>query len=246
MNRPDRNSAITFSLLIGFLLLAFLPFFFSTNEQMLPHIRENGFYQLLTAIAFLICSVVLMLSYFVRNNGNNFGRFQTRRNIFVLLLAIVFFIGSGEELSWGQHILQFETPESIAQKNLQGEFNIHNLALVHGRTADGSKKTGLSEYLTIGKLFSLFWFAFCVCIPLLALVSTKIRHFLAVINLPIVPLYIGLAFPINHILQKIVVPLTGATEHYVVEVKEANFAVLFLVFAAFYYIGLKRKAIGTS
>lgn len=33
----------------------------------------------------------------------------------------------GEELSWGQHLMGFQTPSDLARLNLQGEANIHNL-----------------------------------------------------------------------------------------------------------------------
>ena len=34
---------------------------------------------------------------------------------------------TGEELSWGQHLLAFPTPEWFQAHNRQGEFNIHNI-----------------------------------------------------------------------------------------------------------------------
>ena len=240
MNRRNSENLVYFALLATYVTAAFSPFLFATNEQILPHIREDGFYQLLTALAFLLASVLLVMAYTIRGNGNNFVKFATQRNIFVLLLALVFFVGAGEELSWGQHMFGFEPPESIAEKNVQGEFNLHNLELLHGRNRDGSPKTGLAMYLTIGKLFSLFWFGFCVCIPLLDVVSQKARQFLKFVNMPVVPLWLGMVFPLNHILSKLIVKFTDASGHYVVEVKESGFAMLFLVFAAWYYVSLKR------
>lgn len=38
-----------------------------------------------------------------------------------------FVVMIGEELSWGQHLLGFQTPTELATLNLQGESNIHNL-----------------------------------------------------------------------------------------------------------------------
>lgn len=38
--------------------------------------------------------------------------------------GLLFF--AGEEASWGQHWLGFEPPETIAARNDQGEFNLHN------------------------------------------------------------------------------------------------------------------------
>jgi len=41
--------------------------------------------------------------------------------------ALLLVFGAGEEISWGQHWLGFETPEAIAAVNIQGEFNFHNI-----------------------------------------------------------------------------------------------------------------------
>lgn len=47
------------------------------------------------------------------------------------LLAILFFFIAFEEISWGQRILNIETPESVASNNAQGELTVHNLASLH-------------------------------------------------------------------------------------------------------------------
>jgi hypothetical protein len=44
------------------------------------------------------------------------------------ILAILFFFIAFEEISWGQRILNIETPESVASNNIQGELTVHNLA----------------------------------------------------------------------------------------------------------------------
>lgn len=38
---------------------------------------------------------------------------------------MVFF--GGEEINWGQRIIGFETPAFLANPNIQGEFNLHNI-----------------------------------------------------------------------------------------------------------------------
>lgn len=44
------------------------------------------------------------------------------------LLGILGLLGAGEEISWGQRLLGFETsPEILRRHNLQGEANLHNL-----------------------------------------------------------------------------------------------------------------------
>ena len=230
-----------FAALVIYVIIAFLPLFFLDYTRIYPLIRENGPYQTYTAVAFLVASIFLFAAYFQPNNGNKLGRLSTRRNLFVFLLALVLFIGAGEELSWGQHILGFETPESVAKHNLQGELNLHNLNPFAGREVDGSPKTGLARWLTIGRMFSLFWAGFCVAIPLINLVSSAARQFLATLNFPIVPLWIGMAFPVNYLMSKYVAAMRDISGHYIVEIKESGFALLFMLFAITYFFHIKRK-----
>lgn len=44
------------------------------------------------------------------------------------VLALLFFVMAGEELSWGQRIFDWATPAAYAKINAQGETNLHNLA----------------------------------------------------------------------------------------------------------------------
>lgn len=61
------------------------------------------------------------------------GDFRRRRELpgtvgwLMLLGALCAFYFLGEEASWGQHYFGYETPESIAERNYQKEFNLHNL-----------------------------------------------------------------------------------------------------------------------
>lgn len=42
-------------------------------------------------------------------------------------LAFLFFAMCGEEISWGQRLLNFETPEALREVNVQQEINLHNM-----------------------------------------------------------------------------------------------------------------------
>ena len=46
--------------------------------------------------------------------------------IWVLIAALGTLYAAGEEVSWGQHIFEWGTPESWAEINDQGETNLHN------------------------------------------------------------------------------------------------------------------------
>lgn len=56
--------------------------------------------------------------------------------IFFIGLGLFFVICAGEEISWGQRLLGFETPEALADINTQNEFNVHNIEFEHFHPKD--------------------------------------------------------------------------------------------------------------
>jgi hypothetical protein len=48
--------------------------------------------------------------------------------VLFLLVAVAAFIVAGEEISWGQRILGFLTPDALKDINHQGETNFHNIS----------------------------------------------------------------------------------------------------------------------
>jgi len=108
---------------VAFLLLAPLliePMGYDRWDRFLQ--SERGVLELAT-LALLAPSVVASAWLLIRRR-----KFLPRpMGVFVALggLAALFFLG--EEASWGQHLFGFEPPASIAENNLQREFNIHNV-----------------------------------------------------------------------------------------------------------------------
>ncbi len=51
---------------------------------------------------------------------------QKEIGLWIALATLCCFYVSGEEISWGQHILNWQTPEHWAQYNDQNETNLHN------------------------------------------------------------------------------------------------------------------------
>ncbi|MGD2119981.1 MAG: hypothetical protein PVG66_16610 [Chromatiales bacterium] len=121
-NRQFTLSAhiLPWALLIFFLLSSLL-----APDTMLTYLakdEEGGLVENLTVL-FLLPGIAAGL----------YGFFACRRNIrpwyaawwlLMWTLACIYF--AGEEVSWGQWYFQWETPESIARINDQGETNLHN------------------------------------------------------------------------------------------------------------------------
>jgi len=81
-----------------------------------------------------------------------------------LLLAlwmVLAFLFAGEEVSWFQRILDFDTPSAVLEANAQGEFNLHNLSVVN-------------MLLDFEWLFRLGFFAYFLVLPLATMASRRI------------------------------------------------------------------------
>ena len=84
--------------------------------------REDGFIEWLTVLALLVGAMACAV------RAVTLARVRSKWFIAMLCLAsLVLLFGVGEEISWGQRLLGFATPESIAKHNSQGETNLHNL-----------------------------------------------------------------------------------------------------------------------
>jgi hypothetical protein len=85
---------------------------------------ENGLIESLGAFFFMISSVLFFVAYaYSSGSGNISGRTNKHKNLFYLALGILCLICFGEELSWGQHIFHWETPEFLREINTQKETN---------------------------------------------------------------------------------------------------------------------------
>jgi hypothetical protein len=102
---------------------------------------EDGLFESLTALLFGISGV----GFLIAMKRSRFLRERSGRWQYALILAwtLLMFVFAGEEISWGQRILNFGTPESMKVVNKQEEFNIHNIKSVD------SFLGGAYRYLTI-------------------------------------------------------------------------------------------------
>lgn len=120
------------------------------------------------------------------------------RRVVYLLLAVLMFICAGEEISWGQRIFGWGTPEGWSEMNAQAETNLHNLTVIEGGVRDPETQTLLHSLTNANRLFAMFWLAVFVAIPVLDRVSGGVRRLLLAVGMPVVPLWIGALFVLNH------------------------------------------------
>ena len=101
-----------------------------------------------------------------------------RPKLFVLCtmaLGFVFVFGLGEEISWGQRIFGWKSPEFFYLYNSQGETNLHNLVF-------GSFKVNKTIF---GLLLGIFVVLYVAILPFLYRASTKVRTLVNGLALPL-------------------------------------------------------------
>jgi len=223
----ENRNYITYILL--YLVIIYSLYFFLDVETMIKIGREDGPVEYFTFISFLGA-----FFYF-------FKSFLIKKNIFFLLLTLIFLLGAGEEISWGQRIFNFSTPEKLNEINVQKEFNIHNIELFNGYNLDKTKKKGLSRFLTINFLYRLFFLFFGIILPVLVMYSKKIALLTKRIHLPVPPLSIGMFFMVNWMIYKIILtqllPKGEAMGYYfgIVEVMESGSAFIFFILSLYFF-----------
>ncbi|MEE4216821.1 MAG: hypothetical protein V2I48_04380 [Xanthomonadales bacterium] len=198
--------------------------------------REDGPIENLGAAMFFLAFCLFLAAYLNSPGlGNHFGRFTTSRNLFYLLLALLFLVCAGEEISWGQRIFDWETPGVLLEINAQGETNLHNITIFHYQNPDGSRKSFAGMLLNMNRLFSIFWLSFCVIVPLINRYFLSARQFFGRVGLPIAPAWLGALFLSHAVLMQFLLEYAAGISPQVYfsvnELKETNYAFMFAVFA---------------
>ena len=218
---------------IGLLLipLFYLPSYIS-NDLLLKLSKEDSLYEnasaiffLLTAIAFFILATRPKL-YIAFKNGSKYPQRK-----YFWLLALLFFFAFGEEISWGQRIFNFETPDAIKGNNIQEEFNFHNLKGFDGRSEDdGKDETGIMALFAMHRLFYLAFLTYLLFIPIFYSMNAKFKSFIDKIHLPVPSIMLGVFFAFNlaygNTLRALIDGMDG---HGIVEIKECVFAFILFI-----------------
>lgn len=96
-------------------------FSFLNPDIYYSYTEEDGYIEYFTA--FILLATSLLCFYKASFIGGKIPM------MFFYVVAAIFFLGFGEEISWGQRIFGFETPDDLVKINAQKEFNLHNIHL---------------------------------------------------------------------------------------------------------------------
>lgn len=188
---------------------------------------EDGPFEYATALIYGACCLLFALMARWGNFPVNSAR-RLGRAILVIGAIGCFFI-MGEEVSWGQRIIGFATPESWAEKNYQQETTLHNLDWINENLT--SSETGIFR----ANFFNLMMLGMGFALPIIALVPW-VRRLTTRLAIPIIPLrysvlFIG-AWMYGKFLQDYAIHFNTPPE-----VREFLYAIGILMFAL---TGLKR------
>ncbi len=181
--------------------------------------REDGAFETATAICYFVCALAC-IALAVRARGHSCLR------IWLTGLALLFIVVGGEEISWGQRLLGFGTPEGLAAINVQEEFTLHNIYSI-----------SLFTYPALATTAMLLLVA-----PLLRANSADARRFFDAFEFPVAPRLSAILYGVMIAAYLVVglrlgtptpLPISYSTyvPHFDDEMMEFLVAALFTVFA---------------
>jgi len=104
---------------IGVLGLYFFFYFF-------PDIEAESPLETVTSLFFIIAAGILIRSLFLLKKSFFSPKEKKRAVIFLIGLSLALLFIFGEEISWGQHLFNWEATGHFASNNFQQETNLHN------------------------------------------------------------------------------------------------------------------------
>ena len=162
--------------IIGFQLFLISVVFIVYIHYSVTYVRliaENNWGEFATFVGFM-CSCALFATLFYLS-------LNKRRDIWFVFFAIVTFLIAMEEISWGQTILNFKTPNLFLNFNFQEEVGFHNI-----RAVSPDNMT----YFVVSIGFVVYGFI----LPVLVFLSARAKRIVQNINFPVPPIHLSPLF----------------------------------------------------
>lgn len=188
-----------FSLYLGFINPEYFDNTFAAEDKTV----ESG-----TAIMLLCVSLLCFFRLFTISKGKSLTW-----KIGVLLFALLFFFGAGEEISWGQRIFGIESGDYFLQNNAQKETNLHNLVV-------GGKKI---NKIIFSQLLMVAMVVYLLVLPVLYRKKDWAKNLVNKFAVPVVKWHQTIAFIASTIIVAIIPPSRKW------EVYELAFGVIFFL-----------------
>jgi len=201
--------------------------FSSTRKDLIALTREDGLVESIAVACYVgsVVTLIILTAKAIAANRSNYPGFQNYLVYLVLAFAVLIF--AGEEISWGQRFFNFKIPDFWKQANRQGEANLHNLNFWEALDTSGNRKQGITRLFSSVAFYSYFWFFVFLVVPLLNKYWSRAAVFFKNKGIPVFNFIYGILFLLNFFTLEFI-ERTGIELRPVGEVKETNFAVLYL------------------
>lgn len=113
------------STLIGLFLIIHIRLYDPTSRLFAILYLEDGIFESLTPILMLVSMILLALSVPILWRDSELRKYRNLLSAIYIILILIFFLNAMEEISWGQRIFGWETPQTF-EGNVQDETNLHN------------------------------------------------------------------------------------------------------------------------
>jgi hypothetical protein len=113
------------STLIGLFLIIHIRLYDPASQLFAILYLEDGIFESLTPILMVFSIIALTLSIPLLWRDPELSKYRILLSAVYVFLILIFFLNAMEEISWGQRIFGWETPQAF-EGNVQDETNLHN------------------------------------------------------------------------------------------------------------------------
>jgi hypothetical protein len=123
--RPSPKFMLIASTAIGFFLIVHIRLYDPTSRLFEILYLEDGVFESLTPVLMFISIILIGLSIPKLRKDTQLVNYRNLVTVIYLFLMLAFFLNAMEEISWGQRIFGWVTPQTF-EGNVQNETNLHN------------------------------------------------------------------------------------------------------------------------
>jgi hypothetical protein len=123
--QPTPNSMLIASTVIGLFLIVHIRLYDPASQLFEILYLEDGILESLTPVLMVTSILLIGASIPKLRRDPQLVRYRSLLTLIYFILVGLFFLDAMEEISWGQRIFGWETPQTF-QGNVQNETNLHN------------------------------------------------------------------------------------------------------------------------
>lgn len=123
--QPTPKFTLITSTMIGLFLIVHIRLYDPASQLFEILYLEDGIFESLTPVLMVISMVLIGASIPKLRRDPQLVRYRNLLTLIYFILISLFFLNAMEEISWGQRIFGWETPQTF-EGNVQNETNLHN------------------------------------------------------------------------------------------------------------------------